>query len=69
MNQTTLMKKIDLLKNQQCEKINSNDILFDIEYFLKEFYYAKFYKKNNFLQVNLITGENFRITVMEDNNI
>ena len=69
MNKTTLMKKIDLLKNQQCEKINSNDILFDIEYFLKEFYYAKFYKKNNFLQVNLITGENFRITVMEDNNI
>ena len=69
MNKTTLMKKIDLLKNQPCDKIDYIDILFDIEYFLKEYYYAKFYKNNNYLQVKLITGETFIITVIKGNNI
>jgi len=63
MNKKTPTKKLDLLKKQTTNKINVNDILFDIEYFLKEYYYASFYKEENSLSIKLITGEKFKISI------
>ncbi len=44
---------------------NEQDIVFDIKYFIQDFYFAKFIASENHLQVNFDNGQKFIISVRE----